>query len=55
MPADQLLLGEGLEHRFVTLDEVNTLSPRAPLLRSVLRAFAGTPFYRVCMEDATQT
>lgn len=55
VPAEDVLLGEGMEHRFVTLDEVSRLSPRAPLLRPVLRAFAGTPAYQACLLDARQT
>jgi 8-oxo-dGTP pyrophosphatase MutT (NUDIX family) len=52
VPAEDVLVGEGVEHRFVTLDEVSRLSPRAPLLRPVLRAFAGTAAYRACLQDA---
>jgi 8-oxo-dGTP pyrophosphatase MutT (NUDIX family) len=54
-PADSVLLGEGMEHRLVTLDEAGQLSPRAPLLRPVLRAFAATAAYRACLRDARQT
>lgn len=54
VPADTVLLGEGVEHRFVTLDEVSGLSPRAPLLRPVLRAFAGTAAHDACLQDAQQ-
>ncbi len=54
VPAEEVLLGEGVEHRFVSLDELSRLSPRAPLLRPVLRAFAGTPAYRACLRDARQ-
>jgi len=55
VPAEDVLLGEGVEHRFVTLDEVSRLSPRAPLLRPVLRAFARTAAYDACLQDARQT
>lgn len=54
VPSRDIRLGEGMEHRFVTLDEVSRLSPRAPLLRPVLRAFAGTPAYQACLQDARQ-
>jgi hypothetical protein len=50
--AGDLVLGEGQEHRFVTVEEVSALSPRVPLLRSVLRAFARTPAFGSCLEDA---
>jgi 8-oxo-dGTP pyrophosphatase MutT (NUDIX family) len=52
VPPEDVRLGEGLEHRFVTLNEVSRLSPRAPLLRPVLRAFAATAAYRACLRDA---
>jgi 8-oxo-dGTP pyrophosphatase MutT (NUDIX family) len=52
VPPEDIRLGEGVEHRFVTLDEVSRLSPRAPLLRPVLRAFAGTDAYHACLRDA---
>ena len=52
---ESLHLGEGIEHRFVTIDEVSGLSPRIPLLASVLRAFAATDAYRDCLEDARRT
>ncbi len=52
VPVEDVLLGEGVEHRFVSLDEVSRLSPRAPLLRPVLRAFAGSAAYRACLRDA---
>jgi 8-oxo-dGTP pyrophosphatase MutT (NUDIX family) len=52
VPPEDIRLGEGMEHRFVTLDEVSCLSPRAPLLRPVLRAFAGTAAYQACLRDA---
>ena len=55
VPPEDVRLGEGVEHRFVTLDEVSRLSPRAPLLRPVLRAFAGTAAYQACLQDARQT
>jgi 8-oxo-dGTP pyrophosphatase MutT (NUDIX family) len=55
VPAEDVRLGEGVEHRFVTLDEVSRLSPRAPLLRSVLRAFTRTDTYDACLQDARQT
>ena len=54
LPPEDILLGEGAEHRFVTLDEVRGLSPRAPLLRPVLRAFTGTGPYQACLQDARQ-
>ncbi len=54
VPPEDVLLGEGVEHRFVTLDEVSRLSPRAPLLHPVLRAFAGTDAYQACLRDARQ-
>ncbi len=53
--AEEIRLGEGIEHRFVTLDETSRLSPRAPLLRPVLRAFARTAAYDACLQDARQT
>ncbi len=53
--AEEIVLGEGVEHRFVTIDEVSGLSPRAPLLRPVLRAFAGTRAYEACLRDARKT
>ena len=52
VPADNILLGEGVEHRLVTMDEVSALSPRAPLLHPVLRAFAATSAYRASLADA---
>src|SRR4030067_58574 len=52
---EELRLGEGIEHRLVTPDEVPALHPRAPLLRAVLRAFAGTRAYEACLRDARQT
>ncbi len=55
VPAEQLRLGEGVAHRFVTLDEVSRLSPRAPFLRLVLRAFAGSAAYQACLRDARRT
>jgi len=54
VPPEDVLLGEGVEHRLVTLDEVSRLSPRAPLLRPVLRAFTGTAAYQACLRDAGQ-
>ncbi len=53
--AEEIVLGEGVEHRFVALDEVSGLSPRAPLLRPVLRAFAGSDAYQACLRDARIT
>ncbi len=50
--AEEIVLGEGVEHRFVSLDEVSRLSPRAPLLRPVLRAFAGSDAYQACLRDS---
>jgi hypothetical protein len=50
--AADLELGEGQEHRFVAAAEVSQLSPRIPLLRTVLRAFARTPAFAACLEDA---
>jgi 8-oxo-dGTP pyrophosphatase MutT (NUDIX family) len=50
--AGDLVLGEGQEHRFVTAADVPSLSPRIPLLRPVLRAFARTPAFAACLEDA---
>ena len=50
--AEEIVLGEGVEHRFVALDEVSGLSPRAPLLRPVLRAFAASDAYQACLRDA---
>lgn len=50
--AGDLVLGEGQEHRFVTTEETSTLSPRVPLLRPVLRAFARTPAFEACLADA---
>jgi len=55
VPPEELSLGEGIEHRLVTLDEVPALQPRAPLLRAVLRAFAGTPAYQASLRDARET
>jgi 8-oxo-dGTP pyrophosphatase MutT (NUDIX family) len=55
VPPEEVRLGEGVEHRFVTLDEVSRLSRRAPLLRPVLSAFAGTAAYDTCLQDARQT
>lgn len=52
VPAEDVRLGEGMEHRFVTLDEVSRLSLRAPLLRPGLRAFASTAAYQACLRDA---
>lgn len=52
VPPERIELGEGLAHRFITPEEVSELSPRAPLLRPVLRAFAGTAAYRQCLADA---
>jgi 8-oxo-dGTP pyrophosphatase MutT (NUDIX family) len=52
VPSEDVRLGEGMEHRFVTLDEVSRLSPRAPLLRPVLRAFTRTAAYQACLQDA---
>src|SRR3989337_2534535 len=54
-PLEELHLGEGIEHRLVTPDEVPALHPRAPLLRAVLRAFAGTPAYEASLRDARAT
>ena len=54
LAAEDILLGEGAEHRFVTLDEIPGLSPRAPLLRPVLRAFTTTGPYHACLQDARQ-
>jgi 8-oxo-dGTP pyrophosphatase MutT (NUDIX family) len=51
-PAEDVRLGEGVEHRFVTLHDVSRLSPRAPLLRPVLRAFTHTAAYQACLQDA---
>lgn len=53
--AEGLILGEGTEHRLVPLDDVARLSPRAPLLPAVLRAFARTPTYRDCLADARRS
>ncbi|MDO8614032.1 MAG: NUDIX domain-containing protein, partial [Dehalococcoidia bacterium] len=55
VPLEELRLGEGMEHRLVMLDEVPALHPRAPLLRAVLRAFAGTRAYEACLRDARKT
>ena len=55
VPLEELHLGEGMEHRLVTLEEVPALQPRAPLLRAVLRAFADTPSYQACLRDARET
>jgi len=55
VPLEELRLGEGIEHRLVTLDEVPALHPRAPLLRAVFRAFAGTSVYEACLRDARNT
>jgi 8-oxo-dGTP pyrophosphatase MutT (NUDIX family) len=52
VPPEDIRLGEGVEHRFVTLDEASRLPRRAPLLRPVLRAFAGTAAYDACLHDA---
>jgi 8-oxo-dGTP pyrophosphatase MutT (NUDIX family) len=52
VPLEELRLGEGTEHRLVTLDDVPALHPRAPLLQAVLRAFAGTSAYEACLRDA---
>jgi 8-oxo-dGTP pyrophosphatase MutT (NUDIX family) len=54
VPGDHVILSEGAEHRLVSLGEVGGLSPRAPLLRPVLRAFAGTAAYQACLRDARQ-
>jgi 8-oxo-dGTP pyrophosphatase MutT (NUDIX family) len=54
VPPQGIHLGEGIEHRLVTLEEVRTLSPRAPLLGSVLRAFARTAAHQACLQDARQ-
>ena len=54
LAAGELQLGEGQEHRLVTLDEVSGLSPRIPLLRPVFRAFAGTPAYEASLRDARE-
>ena len=54
-PLEELHLGEGIEHRLVTPDEVPALHPRAPLLRAVLRAFTGTRAYEACLRDARKT
>ena len=53
-PLEELHLGEGIEHRLVTPDEVPALHRRVPLLRAVLRAFAGTPAYEACLRDARE-
>lgn len=50
--AEGVSLGEGVEHRFVSLEEVSGLSPRAPLLRPVLRSFAHSRAYRACLREA---
>ena len=55
VPVEQLHLGEGWEHRLVTLEDVPGLRPRAPLLGAVLRAFAGTPAYQAARRDARET
>ena len=55
VPLEELRLGEGIEHRLVTLDEAAVLSPRIPLLAPVLCAFAGTPAYEACLQDARET
>ncbi len=55
LPLEELHLGEGLEHRLVTLAEAASLSPRIPLLAPVLRAFAATPAYEACLRDARET
>ena len=52
VPTADVRLGEGMQHRFVTLDDVSRLSPRAPLLRPVLRAFARSAAYQACLRDA---
>ena len=54
LPHEGIVVGEGAEHRFVTLDEIPDLSPRAPLLRPVLRAFARTAAHQACLRDARQ-
>ena len=54
VPLAELRLGEGIEHRLVTPDDVPALQPRAPLLRAVLRAFAGTPAYQASLDDARE-
>ena len=53
--AEDVRLGEGVEHRLLTLEDVTGLSPRAPLLRPVLSAFRRTASYRACLQDAHQT
>lgn len=55
VPLEELHLGEGIEHRLVTPDDIPALHPRAPLLRAVLRAFAGTRAYEACLRDARKT
>ncbi len=55
VPPARLVLGEGAEHRIVALDELSRLSPRAPFLGAVLRAFARTPAYGASLHDARQT
>jgi 8-oxo-dGTP pyrophosphatase MutT (NUDIX family) len=55
LPADELRVGEGQEHRLVGLDEVSGLSPRVHLLLPVLRAFARTAAYDACLRDARRT
>ena len=55
VPSEDVRLGEGVEHRWLALKEVPCLSPRAPLLRPVLRAFAGTRAYEACLRDARKT
>jgi len=55
VPLEELRLGEGMEHRLVTLEEVPALQPKAPLLRAVLRAFAGTAAYEASQRDARET
>lgn len=52
LPADELHLGEGQEHRLVSLDEISRLSPRVHLLHPVLRAFARTAAYQASLQDA---
>lgn len=55
VPSEDVRLGEGVEHRWLALEEVSRLSPRAPLLLPVLRAFADTAAYRACLADARRT
>src|SRR3972149_4627306 len=55
VPLEELRLGEGMEHRLGPLAGAPALQPRAPLLRAVLHAFAGTPAYQACLRDARET